>query len=352
MVKLTEMTERSFARHETFHPRYSWFRKAYTHVAADDAIFSREDAPVEIGVGKNMVRAIRFWGTAARLITGESQKRAARCVPTRRGWALFDENGWDPYMEDPGTLWLLHWFLLAPKSKVPVWWLAFNEFSAVEFNETDLESSISTLLDAAVEWTKPHDTSIKKDINALLRAYAPTHKASRARFDDMLDCPLRELNLLRRSVATGRYRFTLGQKPTLPSEVLAYAVLDYVTLRAASSRNKTVILSRLAHESGAPGKAFKLTESELHDALEPAVYDEKKLELASPTGDVQLSWSGDPAAIATGILDRYYKPRKPRKSKICAGPEGDKPIKDNQMDTASDTHPDNKIRSKTRVGVS
>ena len=100
---------------------------------SDHAIFSRPEAPVEIGVGKNMVRAIRFWGTAARLITDDphnARGREARWVPTRRGRALFGEDGWDPYMEDPGTLWLLHWLLLAPnKSRLPVWWLAFNEFN-------------------------------------------------------------------------------------------------------------------------------------------------------------------------------------------------------------------------------
>ena len=40
-MRLAEVAERSFARHETFHPRYGWFRKAYAHVAADGRIFSR-----------------------------------------------------------------------------------------------------------------------------------------------------------------------------------------------------------------------------------------------------------------------------------------------------------------------
>ena len=119
-----------------------------------------------------MVRAIRFWGTAARLITDDphnARGREARCVPTRRGRALFGEGRWDPYMEDPGTLWLL----LAPrKSRLPVWWLAFNEFNAVEFAEDDLEAAVLALLDAVPEWHKPHPKSINEDISALLRTYS------------------------------------------------------------------------------------------------------------------------------------------------------------------------------------
>ena len=324
-MRLTEAAERSFARHETFHPRYSWFRKAYSHVSIDGGIFSRPDAPVEIGVGKNMVRAIRFWGTAARLIIDDpnnARGREARCVPTRRGRALFGEGGWDPYMEDPGTLWLLHWLLLAPKkSRLPVWWLTFNEFSAVEFAENDLEAAVSVLLDAVPEWPKPHPKSISKDISALLRTYAPADRTGRSRIDDLLDCPLRELNLLSRSPATGKHRFALGSKPTLPSEIVAYAVLDYVALTAV--KGSTITMSRLSHGSGAPGRVFKLNESELTDALRPSIDGDEALGLATPTGAVQLTWSDDPALIATRILDRYYQPDKPMGSLSCAGPAGD-----------------------------
>ena len=98
-------------------------------------------------------------------------------------------------MEDPGTLWLLHWLLLAPKSQLPVWWLAFNEFNAVEFAEADLEASVSTLLDAASEWAKPYPTSLNKDISALLRTYAPAERTRRTRLDDMLDMKSARHNL-------------------------------------------------------------------------------------------------------------------------------------------------------------
>ena len=62
---VAEATRPVFARHETFHPRHGWFRKAVVGVRADQ-IFTAADATVRLGVGKNMVRAIRFWATAAR----------------------------------------------------------------------------------------------------------------------------------------------------------------------------------------------------------------------------------------------------------------------------------------------
>ena len=54
----------SFAGHETFVFRYGWLTKAVEAVLSDPEIFSRDDAIVRLGVGKNMVRSIRHWGLA------------------------------------------------------------------------------------------------------------------------------------------------------------------------------------------------------------------------------------------------------------------------------------------------
>ena len=207
-------------------------------------------------------------------------------------------------MEDPGTLWLLHWLLLASPSRLPIWWLAFNEFHAVEFDDDDLRGAIDTQLEAAAGWAKPHPTSIKKDISALLRTYAPAQRKGRTGIDDILDCPLRELNLIGRSVATGRYRFRLGAKATLPPAILTYAILDYV--KRINTRENTITISRLAHEPGAPGKIFKLAEGEILAALEPVIDQSNMLGLAVVTGAPQLSWSGGPKEIAREILNEYY----------------------------------------------
>ena len=306
-MRLLDAAKPMFARHETFHPRYGWFRKAYRFTASDPHIFSREDAPVRIGVGKNMVRAIRFWGCAAKLIEekeGTSNRRSSDLIPASLGEGLFGESGWDRYMEDPGTLWLLHWSLLAPPSLLPVWWLAFNDFHAVEFDDDDLVTAVRTQIETVAEWNTPHLSSLKKDVGAMLRTYAPAERTGRSSIDDILDCPLRELNLIGRSVGTNRYRFALGAKPTLPAAILGYAALDY-SARTSAGGN-TVTVGRLVHEPGAPGRVFKLNEDEFLAGIEPLARETDAIALTTSTGAVQLSWSGKPSEIATEILDRYY----------------------------------------------
>jgi len=306
-VRLAEAASPVFARHETFHPRYGWFRKAYRSVAEDPHAFDSVDAPVRIGVGKNMVRAIRFWGLAAGLIAPRSESRLRRkpLEETPFGSRLFADSGWDPWMEDPGTLWLLHWRLLAAPCQLPVWWLAFNEFHPIEFTDDDLEDAVAAQLDANADWKAPHRSSLRKDVSALLRTYAPQERTKRTSIDDVLDCPLRELNLISRATTPGRYRFILGPKPTLPSEVVTAAALEYAA--GTVTGGKSIAVSRLAHDAGSPGKAFKLSETELLAALDPAVRRQHGLRLMSGTGAPVLSWFAPPGDLRDNILNDYYQ---------------------------------------------
>lgn len=88
--------------HEKFSLRYPWLPKAVMAIQADSRIFSDEDeAIVEMGVGKNMVRSIRFWAVAADVI--ESAGNGGYAI-TEFGNALFGDGGLDPFIEDIKTL--------------------------------------------------------------------------------------------------------------------------------------------------------------------------------------------------------------------------------------------------------
>jgi hypothetical protein len=331
-VRLEEACRPVFARHETFHPRWGWMKKAFDAAVSSPRAFNAEDATLKLGVGKNMVRSIRCWGHAAKVLTFSDDPHRPRLpmsVPSRIGTALFGAEGWDPYTEDPGTLWLLHWFLLAPRSEVPVWWAAFCEFSAVEFTDEQLTDYVTDQIEAVASWSTPHPSSVAKDVSCLLRTYAPSAGNDRLQaFDDLVDCPMRELSLLRRLDHTGRvYRFSVGSKSTLPAEVMLYACLDF--LARTDSRAQTVTVSRLASEAGAPGRAFKVTETDLVDLLEEATRRTELVRLARPAGVAQLAFDGSSAAVATGVLRSYYRRRNlgagPADEGSYAGPYADRP---------------------------
>lgn len=56
----------TFSGHETFVLRTNWLKKGYDVIKQHPDLFSRPDAYVKLGVGKNMAQSIRYWGRVVR----------------------------------------------------------------------------------------------------------------------------------------------------------------------------------------------------------------------------------------------------------------------------------------------
>jgi hypothetical protein len=95
-----------FSGHETFPCRYAWLPKAVRSLRDNPALFADEDAAmVRLGVGKNMVRAIRFWADAADMAVA-NEPPATGLRPPEFGEQVLGPAGLDQYLEDIKTLWL------------------------------------------------------------------------------------------------------------------------------------------------------------------------------------------------------------------------------------------------------
>jgi hypothetical protein len=302
-----------FANHQTFHPRFGWLKKGYDSAARDPNIFNDKAAPVTLGVGKNMVEAIRFWALASKIIARRphpDRPRMSVYTPTRIGRALLDDScGLDPYMEDPATLWMLHWLALSERTVLPVWRLAFNDFGAVEFTEDELLQYCVDEI-AATTWSQPKKSSIQKDVDCLLRMYSRRETHGRQTLDDLLDSPFRELGLIQPSTGTKKsgYRMIRGAKPTLPAVAISYACLDYLSRSVDGSQ--TITLTRLAADPGSPGRLMKLTEQDIADALEESATVVSHLRLARPAGSRQLAISSSPGDVVFELLAARHEQRR------------------------------------------
>lgn len=325
-MRLEQAAHATFANHQTFHPRFGWVKKAYDGAVSNARIFTEPDATVRLGVGKNMVDAIRFWGTALNVIARRpdpDRPRSNLARPTVLGNALLDdETGWDPYFEDVGTLWVLHWHAVSAITRLPVWWAVLNDLTALEFTEEELVRFAADEI-AATTWAQPTERSIAKDVDCLLRMYAPRRTTKgRQTLDDLLDSPFRELGLIVPAPGNGdAYRFVRGQKSSLAPEIVVYACLDYLSRTDPDARTATI--THLTADSGTPGRVFKLSEDVVVEAAEKVGTSEQRLTLASPAGATQLAFKGDPAEIASDVLHRYYADKRPRLAHagtLVAGP--------------------------------
>jgi len=297
-------TQPIFSRHETFHPRFGWIKKGFEKSSQDNAIFSKDSAPVVLGVGKNMVKAIKYWSIAFKVVDECRVNGKYAHTPTKFAHRLLGERGWDPFLENPASLWLLHWNLLKPPCYAPAWYFAFNEFNKTDFSVDDLLFSLREFRDLQFSERKIQDSSLKKDINCLLRMYV--EKAGQKGLkEDSIDCPFSDLAMINAYIDSKRFAFNFGQKPSLPPEVIVSACLEF----SASFQDdaKTITISRLLYDEGSPGRVFKLNENVLNDAIEIVSKKTNKVFLIDSAGMVQLSFNGEPLSLSEKILDGLFK---------------------------------------------
>ncbi|AFZ29917.1 hypothetical protein Glo7428_1349 [Gloeocapsa sp. PCC 7428] len=294
-----------FAHHETFHPRFGWLKKGFDWVNQDPEIFLREDAPVRLGVGKNMVRSIRYWCSAFKLLEDEPETNRNRFTNSSDfGKKLLNNDGWDEFIEDPASLWLLHWNLLKPTCRAAAWYFIFNEFHQIEFSVDELFKALSNYRDLVAP--RIADSSLKKDITCILRMYVEQNSKT-AVSEDSLDCPFAELGLIQTAGDAKHYAFQIGSKTNLPAEIIVSACLEFASTKG---KQKTISISSLTFDPSSPGRAFKLTESALYDAIEQVGRWSNDIYVVDSAGLIQFSFTKDAKHLADDILDKYYSTRR------------------------------------------
>src|SRR5680860_1897776 len=111
----------TFSGHDTFHCRLFWLKKGFDYVSGGEKF--KDDSGVILGVGRNMVNSIRFWLKAFGVVKDENT-----VDPIYNN--LFSDNGWDPYLENEATLFLLHYKLCA-ENHSSIYSLIFRELRKI-----------------------------------------------------------------------------------------------------------------------------------------------------------------------------------------------------------------------------
>ena len=250
----------SFSGHETFALRSAWLKKGMDGLARHPDIFGREDALVELGVGKNMVRAIRHWCLATGVLEEGPVTAGTRSRPLQAsalGLRLLSDDGWDPFLEDDASLWLLHWHLATTEGRATTWYWVFNHLGEPEFSRDSLLLSLARLAENN-QWNRVSQSSLKSDVSCFLRTYVPGKRGPNTTAEETLDCPFITLGLIREAGEEHHYRFQNGTKQGLPDAVFVYALLDFWAVR--HSAQSTLSLREITHGVGSPGRVFRLDE--------------------------------------------------------------------------------------------
>lgn len=284
----------TFSGHESFPCKTLWLKKGYDFVKAEKD-FNAPEAVIDLGVGKNMVAAIRYWFKVFGL-----NKDA------ETGWIadyIFDKNtGKDPYMEDLGTLWLLH-FLLVYTGEASLYKLFFVDFQKERrlFDREHVVSFVKRKMGKAEKQNMFNENTVKKDVGVLLLNYClPRNPQSNEDFSTLL----MDLDLLRQTDKAessedkrSQYFFNIEGKRQVTPAIFLFALLT------VKEENDNSIPYDTLHELGL---IFCMTDLEVIDMLKQLseTYSDA-LTYSDVAGIRQLQFTQQ--LDAKQVLDNYYE---------------------------------------------
>lgn len=300
----------SFSGHQTFPFRYTWLKKGVDAVLNKGDVFSSDDASVILGVGKNMVSSIRHWCIVAGLIK-KHDDHPGQFVATRLGKKIFLDEGFDPYLEDPATLWLIHWNIAIQKEQATAWYWAFNIYRENQFIQ---EKFITDLFD----WTqqelaqgngKPRkknisENTLHRDVNCFIRTYCQSRHKELV-LEESFDCPLAKLNLIKELSDNGAYEFQRGEKRTLPLEIVAATLVALWDARF--SDRDTLSFSEILYSPFSPGRIFRLNEDTLTLYLEKLDHFTNGILRYDETANIKQIYRTKEPINQMELLRRYYE---------------------------------------------
>ena len=281
----------TFSGHESFQCRHLWLKKGYDYITAGKS-FNSEDAVVDLGVGKNMVSSIRFWMKAFDIIDQNDQ-------PTLFADKLLSDNGWDPYLEDEATLWLLHYHLIK-KGNASIYNLIFNELrkEKIEFTRDNFTAFVIRKTESLGS-TQVNTNTLASDFDVLTKMYIRSDSQSKDK-EDTFSGLLTELDLIKSYGKGGNEYFVIEntEKPELPDEVILYTILDQGGFQTSIS------LYTLEQEPNSPGMVFALNRSGLVSKIESIVSNNKNIYFTDHAGIKELQFKKEFDSLK--VLANYY----------------------------------------------
>lgn len=299
------MSQLRFSGHDSFQCRNLWLKKGYDFVLNSKekkSPFNEELAVIDLGVGKNMVSSIRYWMKAFDMLDDENEQ------PTNLATYLLDKEGKDPFIEDLGTLWLLHYKLVS-KSEASIYNIVFNKFRKhrIEFKKTHLINFLISECESLNENHSPN--SIETDVGVFLKNYvAPDPKEGKKNIEDQYASLLIELNLIKKienyvgdkfEVDKDWYKIESSDRESLPIEIFLYVILDNEDVLG-----KSISFQKLLNSENSPGNVFAMTPDALVAKISELTKKYYGIVYKEDAGVRELQINGE--FNKETLLDQYY----------------------------------------------
>ncbi len=277
--------------HETFQCRNLWLKKGYDFLKSGKK-FKDLDAVVFLGVGKNMVSSIRFWLRSFDIIDDND-------LVTNFGDLLLNDNGFDPYLEDEGSLWLLHYKLIVNNFS-STYSLLFNEFrkEKIEFTK---ESYVKFLIRKCVENSikEPKQNTILDDFSVMTKLYIRSESQTKDKEDNYSGL-LTDLNLITNIGTKGEEILVIenSEKSNIPCEIILFCILE------TGGFESSINLNKIESDFNNVGSVFAINRIGLINKIEEIVKKDKSIIYSDYAGIKELQFKKKIKPVT--VLEKYY----------------------------------------------
>lgn len=281
----------TFSGHESFQCRQLWLKKGFDFIKSGSS-FNSEDAVVQLGVGKNMVSSIRFWLKAFN-ITDKNDNL------TSFGNKLLSDDGWDPFLEDENSIWLLH-YNLVKNNFASTYNLIFNNFrfEKIRFHRESYYNFVKRKIDETNGYAISEKT-ISEDFNVFLKLYL-NNSINLKEIEDSYAGILSDLNIIHNygSKKQEQYGIENDLRENLDESILLYAILEQEEF------GESVNLNYLESGFNSLGAIFCINRTGIQNKIDQLVNKYNYITYQNQAGIREIQFKEKP--LSTSILDGYY----------------------------------------------
>lgn len=251
-----------FRAHDTFFIRKGWLSKGMERVVAKNDLFiDKTENPMDIlGIGANMVKALRYWLQVVGLTSEPIKGRRIQKL-TQLGEEIYAN---DRYIEEMGTLYLLQYQLAKQDEEATAWYYFFNEFTMSEFTREEFVQGLQNYIMMTADEFNVAIRSLNDDFACIINTYLPRYKSNPNKVspENNIDCPFGELGLI--DIANKKQK---TYKKSIPAARSFNPWVIYAVIMDQANGRIEIGLNELLTKSCNIGKVFNLDAIAMLDVL-------------------------------------------------------------------------------------
>lgn len=237
-------------RHESFSIREGWLAKGIKNVKEYGNVFALQNATDILGIGTNMVKSLKYWMTATKLI----EEKNREIMLSDFGSII---NEYDPYLEDIFSWWLIHINMITNIDDAYIYNLFFNKCNIKTFTKRELYEKLYALL--TNEKLTFNENILQDEVNMIIKTYTIDEKIDNP--ENNFICPLSELNLLKK-VDRDTYEKNRPEIRNLP-----FGVVYYIICLLLDDRDN-ISIDELLKEENSPAKLLNMDKNLINEYLD------------------------------------------------------------------------------------